>query len=98
MAMIQQTVSNNTNGLCEELKQQLAAHWMFDVADIREDIPMFIFQGETDKFVPVDIGRELESKLKQSEAHYFKQGHMFPLDPEYGRNVYDRLADAIVQS
>ena len=83
LEMIHQTITNDTNGLCEELQFQLSSNWGFNVSDIGNDIKMFIFHGKTDQFVPVELAKDLETKLKNYEATYWKQGHMFPINPKY---------------
>eukprot|EP01083_Nonionella_stella_P086094 238951_1 len=94
--LIQQTMANGVSGLCEEIKFQLDEEWAFDISDIKEDIKMFIFHGQTDQFVPIEIAKDIESKLNIHEAMYFVEGHMFPISSKYQEIMYQKFRDAVL--
>eukprot|EP01084_Bolivina_argentea_P025280 47009_1 len=80
------------DGILAELKFQIDPNWGFDANDIKDDIKMFIFHGLTDNAVPVGIIKELESKLKNYDATYIEQGHLFPMSPEYADIMFQKFS------
>lgn len=79
--------------LARELNTQ-HGDWGFRLEDIQ--VPVQIFQGGDDHFVPVALAEHLRSHIPESKLHVLpRAGHMFPLDQDFQRTFF-QLARATI--
>ena len=75
----QEALQQGTQGTIQDLEVQWAA-WGFSLKDI--NIPVYIFQGQKDTFVPWKFAEHMANTIPNATLHLKPEaGHMIPLDP-----------------
>lgn len=69
--------------------------WGFRLASVQ--VPILIYQGEDDPFVPVDYARHLAENLPSGDLTLMPDaGHLYPLSGEFQDRLFGRLADYLI--
>jgi pimeloyl-ACP methyl ester carboxylesterase len=64
--------------------------WQFRLADVK--IPVWIYQGEQDTFVPIDYAQHMADNLPSSDLSLMPGiGHLYPLDHKFQDSLFARL-------
>ncbi len=75
-----------TKGAIQDLEIQWAT-WEFSLKDI--NVPVHIFQGKQDVFVPWQFAEHLAANIPNSTLHLYEdRGHLFPLWPDYQDDLF----------
>lgn len=81
--------------LARELNTQ-HGDWGFSMTDIQ--VPVELFQGDDDHFVPVELARHQAARIPQSRLHIrHGDGHMYPLDPEFQAAFFSLARTSLTQ-
>ncbi|MDI9244273.1 alpha/beta hydrolase [Marinobacter sp. CHS3-4] len=65
-------------------------HWQFQLADVQ--VPIWIYQGEEDAFIPIDYAQHLADKLPSPTLTLMPDyGHLYPLSPDFQAQLFRRL-------
>ena len=88
-----EVIHSHSRAVADDLSAQ-HADWGFRLGEIR--VPVWILQGERDRFVPVSMARHLAGTIPEAELYLFPQyGHLFPLDQGFQRVFLRRARDWI---
>jgi len=64
--------------------------WGFVLRDVR--VPVWIYQGGQDPFVPVDYAKHLSESLPDADYRLLPEsGHLYPLSAEFQKGLFNRL-------
>ncbi len=64
--------------------------WGFNLADVA--VPIWIYQGEQDPFIPVDYARHLNDNLPRSTLTLMPDaGHLYPLAQNFQDTLFQRI-------
>lgn len=68
--------------------------WGFSLRDV--NVPVWIYQGGKDPFVPVDYARHLAATLPDPDYRLLPEsGHLYPLSGEFQQTLFSRLKAAM---
>jgi pimeloyl-ACP methyl ester carboxylesterase len=68
--------------------------WGFSLKDVR--VPVWIYQGGEDPFVPVDYARHLAHLLPDADYRLLPQsGHLYPLSAQFQQAFFESLRKAL---
>lgn len=71
--------------------------WGFHLSDVI--IPIWIYQGEQDPFVPVDYAQHLKDKLLRPVLTLMPDtGHLYPLSQDFQKTMFRRIRDYLNQN
>ena len=70
--------------------------WGFSLKDIR--VPVLIYQGKKDTFVPYQFAEHLHSIIPESDLTILEdQGHMFALSPVLQKRIFKKILSRVSQ-
>jgi pimeloyl-ACP methyl ester carboxylesterase len=82
----QEALLPGTRGAVQDLETQWAP-WDFALEEVF--VPVHIFQGKQDTFVPWQFGEHLAAHIPNATLHLFEdRGHLYPLKPEYQDEIF----------
>ncbi|MFP3977677.1 MULTISPECIES: alpha/beta fold hydrolase [Marinobacter] len=85
----QEALVQGVKGAIQDLEVQWAA-WPFHLADIQ--VPVHIYQGEKDTFVPVEFARHLAQEIPNASLIILPEsGHLLPLDQPFMDQVFTEI-------
>jgi pimeloyl-ACP methyl ester carboxylesterase len=71
--------------------------WGFHLSDVT--MPVWVYQGEQDPFVPVDYAQHLTDKLPQATLTLMPgTGHLYPMDEQFQATLFGRIRQALSDS
>lgn len=71
--------------------------WHFSLNDV--SIPVWIYQGEQDPFIPVEYARHLADNLPGANLTLIPDaGHLYPLTEDFQDTLFQRLRQHLVLS
>lgn len=83
-----EVIHSRARAVADDLSAQ-HGDWGFRLGDIR--VPVWILQGERDRFVPVSMARHLAETIPAAQLYLFHQyGHLFPLNRHFQRAFLGR--------
>ncbi len=81
-----EALQQGVKGTIQDLEVQWAA-WGFSLKDI--SIPVYIYQGQKDTFVPWKFAEHMAHTIPDAELHLKPEaGHLIPLDPIYQDEIF----------
>jgi len=90
-----EVIHSRSRAVADDLSAQ-HSDWGFRLREIR--VPVWILQGERDRFVPVSMARHLAQTIPAAQLYLFPQyGHLFPLDQGFQRAFLRRAKDWILR-
>ncbi|MDO6441181.1 alpha/beta fold hydrolase [Marinobacter sp. 2_MG-2023] len=85
----QEALAQGVKGTIQDLKVQWKA-WPFELAEIH--VPVHIYQGERDTFVPVEFARHMAREIPDVSLDIMPEsGHLLPLDPMFLDHLFRRV-------
>jgi len=82
----EEALSSGIRGAVQDLQTQLAP-WEFSLKKIK--VPVHIFQGKLDVFVPWQFAKHLASNIPGAILHMYKdRGHLYPLRSDYQHEFF----------
>lgn len=89
----QEGLAQGIRGAIQDLETQWAS-WDFSLTQIR--VPVHVFQGKEDVFVPWEFAEHLAATIPDATLHmYDDRGHIFPLWPVYQEELFARARTLI---
>ncbi len=89
----EEALFSGTRGFIQDLETQWAP-WEFSLKDIK--VPVHIFQGKQDVFVPWEFAEHLAVSIPDATLHFYEdRGHLFVLWPEYQDELF-KLARSLI--
>lgn len=85
----QESVTQGVDGIIQDLEVQWAP-WPFLLADI--DVPVYLFQGQKDTFVPWQFATHLQQSIAGAELTLMEdQGHLYILSPVFQDQLFSKI-------
>ncbi|WP_175481900.1 alpha/beta fold hydrolase [Marinobacter zhejiangensis] len=85
----QESVTQGVDGVIQDLEVQWAP-WPFLLADI--DVPVYLFQGQKDTFVPWLFATHLQQSIAGAELTLMEdQGHLYVLSPVFQDQIFSKI-------
>jgi len=82
----QEALKQGTEGAIQDLEVQWAP-WSFSLKNIQ--VPVFIYQGKKDTFVPWEFGEHLANTIPSASLTLIPDaGHLIPLDPIFQDDIF----------
>ncbi|MCX5851568.1 MAG: alpha/beta hydrolase [Deltaproteobacteria bacterium] len=91
----QEALVGGARGTIQDLQTQWAP-WEFKLEEIK--VPVHIFQGKQDTFVPWQFAEHLADTIPDATLHlYDERGHLFPLSPMYQDELF-KIASSLIKT
>ncbi|WP_417566446.1 alpha/beta fold hydrolase [Marinobacter sp.] len=82
-------LNSGARAIASDLLTELG-DWGFKLKSVK--VPIFIYQGEQDPFIPVDYARHLADNLPDAELILMPEaGHLYPLAEQFQDYLFQRL-------